>query len=56
MPRPSGNGAGSDTRSLQCLHDLAMLDIQRPGNIGAGLKVLEMLTDHGFKPKGGGQA
>ena len=30
-----------------------MLDVQRPGNIGAGLKVLEMLTDHGFKPKGG---
>ena len=56
MPRPGGNGAESDTRSLQRLHDLAMLDVQLPGNIGAGLKVLEMLTDHGFKPKGGGQA
>ena len=56
MPRPSGNGAESDTGSLQRLYDLSVLALQRPGNIGAGLKVLEMLTDHGFKPKGGGQA
>ena len=57
MPRPGGNGAESDTRSLQRLHDLAMLDVQRPGNIGAGLKVLEMLMARpDFRPRNGGQA
>ena len=56
MPRPSGNGAGSDTGSLQRLYDLAMLDVQRPGNIGAGLKLLATLTVTGFKPRDGGKA
>ena len=57
MPhRVRDGGAGFDTRSLQRLYDLAMLDVQRPGNIGAGLKLLETLTVTGFKPRGGGKA
>ena len=34
--------------SLQQLYDLAVQDIQRPGNIGAGLKILETLTNIGY--------
>ena len=55
-PGQEGGTAGSSTRSLQRLYDLAMHDVQRPGSIGAGLKVLEMLTDQGFKPRDGGTA
>ena len=58
MRRPvaEGGAVGSSSRSLQPLYDLAMLDVQRPGNIGAGLKLLEMLTVTGFKPRNGGRA
>lgn len=53
-----GRGGGNrDTRSLANLHALALLDMQRPGNIGAGLKVAEMLMAlPGFRPRNGGQA
>ena len=59
MRRPvaEGGAVGSSTRSLQPLYDLAMLDVQRLGNIGAGLKVLEMLMGHAdFRPRNGGKA
>ena len=57
MPRPSGNGAGASNNSLQRLWELAQLDAQRPGNIGAGMKVLEMLMNRvDFKPSNSGQA
>jgi hypothetical protein len=57
MPRPGGNGAGSDKPSLQRLHDLALWDAQRPGNIGAGLKLLEALMNTpNFRPVTGGRA
>lgn len=50
-------GSNWDTRSLSDLHALALLDMQRPGNIGAGLKVAEMLMAlPGFRPRNGGQA
>ena len=57
MPRPGGNGAGPDTRSLQRLWELAQQAAQRPGHYGGPLKVLEMLMDHpDFKPSSSGQA
>lgn len=57
MPRPGGNGAGTSNHSLQRLWELARCDAQRPGNIGAGMKVLEMLMDCAdFKPSNGGRA
>jgi len=43
--------------SLNDLFELARLDAQRPGNIGAGLKVLEALLNlPGFRPANGGKA
>ncbi|OLV17491.1 hypothetical protein BOO71_0008686 [Deinococcus marmoris] len=39
------------------MHELACLDAQRPGNIGAGLKVLEALMNlEGYRPAKGGRA
>ncbi len=59
MRRPPIQGGASSERknSLHRLHELARLDAQRPGNIGAGLKILEaLLKVAGFKPKGGSKA
>ncbi|WP_181391991.1 hypothetical protein [Deinococcus irradiatisoli] len=57
MRRPGQEGGGSDTHRLQPLYEKALLDAQRPGNIGAGLKVLEALLNvAGFKPKDGAKA
>lgn len=48
-------GNGRNKSSLTDLYTLAVLDAQRPGNIGAGLKVLDMLMARpGFcAPRGG---
>ena len=59
MRRPGQEGGAGDENkgSLAHLHELARLDAQRPGNIGAGLKVLEMLLKlPGFRPDGGAKA
>lgn len=56
MKRPTVAAVGN-TRSLSRLYELACLDAQRPGNIGAGLKVLEsMLILPRFQPRNGGKA
>ena len=56
MKRPTEQTVGN-TNSLSHLHELARLDAQRPGNIGAGLKILEMLMNRpGFRPDGGAKA
>lgn len=45
--------AGATSR-LQHLYELAKQDAERPGNIGAGLKVLEMLLNRAdFRPMSG---
>lgn len=50
-------GKAGDTGSLSDLYALALRDMERPGNIGAGLKVAEMLMAHpGFRPRNGGKA
>lgn len=59
MSRPGqeGGAGGRDKPSLAYLHELARLDAQLPGNIGAGVKILEALLKlPGFRPTGGGQA
>ena len=56
MKRPTGQTVGN-MNSLTHLHELARLDAQRPGNIGAGMKILEaLLRLPSFKPKGGAKA
>lgn len=56
MKRPTAAAVGT-ARSLAHLYRLAQLDAQRPGNIGAGLKVLEALLNlPGFRPSTGGKA
>ncbi|WP_175607456.1 hypothetical protein [Deinococcus marmoris] len=56
MKRPTAASVGSKN-SLARLHELACLDAQRPGNIGAGLKVLEALMNlEGYRPAKGGRA
>ncbi|MEF2278785.1 hypothetical protein V3W47_10790 [Deinococcus sp. YIM 134068] len=56
MKRPTGASVGT-SQSLAHLYHLAQLDTQRPGNIGAGLKVLEaLLTLPHFRPATGGKA
>ena len=56
MKRPTDATVGSK-QSLPHLYELACLDVQRPGNIGAGLKVLEALMDLAhFRPRAGGVA
>lgn len=50
-------GGNGNTGSLTYLLQLALLDMQRPGNIGAGEKVAEMLLNRpGFRPRTGGKA
>lgn len=54
MPhRVEDGGAGDNKKSLAHLYELARLNAQRPGNTGAGLKVIEALMNTGFKPNGG---
>lgn len=56
MKRPTGATVGNTDR-LAYLFELARLDAQRPGNIGAGIRVMEMLMNRtDFKPSNGGQA
>ncbi|WP_158679933.1 hypothetical protein [Deinococcus sp. NW-56] len=56
MKRPTGDAVGN-MGSLSHLYELARLDAQRPGNIGAGLKLLEALLNRpGFRPRNGGKA
>ncbi|WP_161780323.1 hypothetical protein [Deinococcus sp. RL] len=56
MKRPTGDAVGN-VGSLSHLYELARLDAQRPGNIGAGLKVLDALLKlPGFRPRNGGRA
>ncbi|MFC4426971.1 hypothetical protein [Deinococcus navajonensis] len=56
MKRPTVAPVGH-SRGLSHLYELACLDAQRPGNIGAGLKVLEsMLRLPHFQPRKGGKA
>ena len=56
MKRPTGATVGNINR-LAYLFELARLDAQRPGNIGAGMKVLEMMMGRAdFRPKNGGKA
>ena len=56
MKRPTGATVGNTDR-LAYLFELARLDAQRPGNIGAGIKVMEALMNRAdFKPSNGGQA
>lgn len=56
MKRPTVAAVGN-TRSLSRLYELACIDAQRPGNNGAGLKVLEALLNlpH-FQPRTGTKA
>ncbi|CAM3974922.1 hypothetical protein [Deinococcus marmoris] len=56
MKRPTEDAVGSK-QSLAYLYELARLDAQRPGNTGAGRKVLEALMNlpH-FRPRTGGVA
>ena len=50
-----GDGMGKNT--LTHLYHLAQQDAYRPGNTGAGLKVLEMLLNvPGFRPATGSRA
>lgn len=57
MPLPSDKEAGCNLHGLAHLFELARLDAQRPGNIGAGLKVLDMLMARpGFRVPRGGHA
>lgn len=60
MPRREQDGAAARAgaaSSLQRLWELGRLDAERPGNIGAGIKVMEMLMNRAdFKPSNGGQA
>lgn len=56
MKRPTEAAVGN-MNSLTHLYHLAQHDAQRPGNIGAGLKVLEALLNlPGFRPSTGGEA
>lgn len=59
-PRHGHDGDAGNTRNTGSLSDLFMLatlDMQRPGNIGAGLKVLDMLMARpGFRAPCGGRA
>lgn len=56
MKWPTGATVGN-TDKLAHLFELARLDAQRPGNIGAGIRVMEMLMNRAdFKPSNGGQA
>lgn len=56
-PRHGHDGDGQGIDSLTRLYHLAQHDAQRPGNIGAGLKVLEALLNlPGFRPSTGGEA
>ena len=60
MTRPlaqDGSARAGAAPILQRIWELARLDAQRPGNIGAGIKVMEMLMSRAdFKPSNGGQA
>jgi len=60
MPRREQDGEAARANansSLQPLWELGRLDAQRLGNIGAGIKVMEMLMSRAdFKPSNGGQA
>ena len=56
MKRPTERTVGN-TKRLAHLHELARLDAQRPGNIGAGLKILEALLKlPNFRPRSGAKA
>lgn len=58
MRRPGQEGdTCRNTPGLSRLYELARMDAQRPGNIGAGLKVLDMLMARpGFRVPHGGHA
>lgn len=57
MRRPGQEGGEANRNSLQRVWDMAVLDTQRQGNVGAGLKLLEALMNVvGFRPHDGGKA